>query len=146
LLFGAIGLGAAYSALNVSRYIPEALATDAVLIALVNWLYYRAKAGRMATNVDRECGGLRRAMILSGFLGLSMMAVCFLFLEWLNHGVVNASHFMHRPEYSAAVIPGVPNSHLLYVAMTFLVLPLLAVLPLPKNVAMAKGAALSVRH
>src|SRR5258708_7472912 len=41
LLFGAVGLGAFYSALGVARYIPEALASGAILIALVNWLYYR---------------------------------------------------------------------------------------------------------
>src|SRR5258708_197564 len=44
LIFGAIGLGAAYSALHVARYIPEALAAGTLLIGFLNWLYYRRKA------------------------------------------------------------------------------------------------------
>jgi len=131
LIFGAIGLGAAYGALQVSRYIPQALASGAILIALVNWFYYRRKAARvLARNADCDCGTLRRAMLLSGFLGLTMMAVSFVFLEWLNHAVVNAGRFMGHHQYGGAVIPGVPNTHLAYLAATFLVLPLLAILPL----------------
>lgn len=130
LIFGAMGLGAAYSALQISRFIPQALAGGAVLIALINWLYYRRKAATLAASTDCDCRGLRRAAVLSGLLGLAMMAGSFVFLEWLNHGVVRAGHFMHNPEYAAALIPGVPNSHLAYVAMTFLALPILAILPL----------------
>jgi hypothetical protein len=44
--------------------------------------------------VGRDCADLRREMLLSGLLGLIMMAVSFVFLEWLNHAVVNAGHFM----------------------------------------------------
>ena len=132
LVFGAIGLGAVYGALGIARYIPEALATGAILITLLNWLYYRNKAARMlAADGECDCGSLRRTALWGGFFGLVMMAGSFVFLEWLNHSVVHAAHFMHSPEYAAAVIPGVPNSHLGYVAMTFLALPVLAILPLP---------------
>jgi hypothetical protein len=133
LLFGAIGLGAFYGALGASRYIPQALAGGAILIALVNWLYYRRKAARLlAGTADCNRGALRRAMLLSAFLGLVMMAVSFVFLEWLNHAVVNAARFMGRHQYGGAIIAGVPNSHLLYLALTLLVLPALAILPLPQ--------------
>jgi len=127
LIFGAIGLGAFYGALGLARYIPEALATGAVAITLLNWLYYRRKAARMLPGCDRR--GPRRMAMSSAFLGLLMMAASFILLEWLNHGVVRAAHFMHSPEFASAVIPGVPNSHLLYLAVTFLALPLLAMLP-----------------
>lgn len=131
LVFGAIGLGAFYSALGVSRYIPHALAGGAILIALTNWLYYRSKAvSRRAAQTHCDCADLRPAMLLSGFMGLTMMAVSFVFLEWLNHAVVNAGRFMAHHHYSGAVIRGVPNVHLAYLAATFLVLPLLAILPL----------------
>ena len=129
LLFGAIGLGAFYSALGMARYIPQALAGGAILIALVNWLYYRRKAAHTAS-ADCDCADLRHAMLLSGFLGLVVMAGSFTLLEWLNHAVVNAGHFH---EYAGALIPGVPNSHLAYLAATFLVLPVLALLPLPQK-------------
>ena len=71
-------------------------------------------------------------MLLSAFLGLVMMAVSFVLLEWLNHAVVNAARFMSHHQYGGAIIPGVPNSHLVYLAMTLLVLPVLAILPLPQ--------------
>src|SRR5205814_159990 len=74
---------------------------------------------------------LRRAMLLSGLIGLVKMSLSFVFLEWLNHGVVHAAHFMANPEYSAALIPGVPNSHLAYLALTYVSLGALAVLPFP---------------
>ena len=125
LVFGAIGLGAFYSALQLGRHIPEALATAAVLIALLNWFYYHTKAVGIEIADSHRGNELHRTMLLSTFLGLVMMAVSFVFLEWLNHGVVNASHFMTRPEYAGAIVPGVPNVHLGYVAMTFLVVPIL---------------------
>ena len=134
LLFGAIGLGALYGALGVSRYIPQALAGGAILIALVNWLYYRRKAAHgLASNTDRDRAALRRAMLLSGFLGLAMMAMSFVFLEWLNHAVVNAARFMSHHQHGGAAIPGVPNEHLAYLAAMFLVVPGLALLPLPRK-------------
>jgi hypothetical protein len=138
-VFGAIGLGAFYSALQLGRHIPEALVTAAVLIGLLNWFYYHTKAVRIDA-ADRHRGDeLHRTMLLSTFLGLVMMAVSFVFLEWLNHGVVNASHFMTRPEYAGAIVPGVPNVHLGYVAMTFLVLAVLYFLPLARKAKWASG-------
>jgi hypothetical protein len=138
LLFGTIGLGAVYGALQMSRHIPEALAVGAILIALLNWLYYRRKAARMlAAKADCHGAGLRGAMLLSAFLGLMMMAVSFVFLEWVNHAVVNAARFMGHHQYGDALIPGVPNSHLWYLAMTLLVLPVLALLPLPQKIEVA---------
>ncbi len=134
LVFGAVGLGAFYSALQLGRHIPEALATAAVLIGLLNWFYYRRKAARIDTADTHGTGELRRTMLLSTLVGLVMMTLSFVFLEWLNHGVVNASHFMTRPEYAGAVIPGVPNVHLGYVAMTFLVLAVLYFMPLAPKV------------
>jgi len=134
LVFGAIGLGAFYSALQLGRHIPEALATAAVLIGLLNWFYYWRKAARTDAADTHRTGELHRTMLLSSFVGLVMMALSFVFLEWLNHGVVNASHFMTRPEYAGAIIPGVPNVHLGYVAMTFLVLAVLYFLPLSPKV------------
>jgi hypothetical protein len=135
MLFGSIGLGGLYGALQMSRYIPEALAVGAILIVLLNWLYYRRKAARMlAATTTCDCGSLRGAMLLSALLGLVMMAVSFVFLEWLNHAVVNAARFMGHHQYGGAIIPGVPNSRFGYLAMTLLVLPVLAILPLrPTN-------------
>jgi hypothetical protein len=134
MIFVAIGLGVFYSSLQLSHYIPEALATGAILITLLNWLYYRHKAARMLTatgGYDR--GSMRRAILVSGLIGLVKMSVTFIFLEWLNHGVIHAAHFMGNPENSAALIPGVPNSHLVLLALTYLSLPVLTVLPLPET-------------
>lgn len=134
MFFAAIGLGAFYGSLQLSHYIPQALASGAILITLLNWLYYRRKATRMlAANGSYDSGNLRRTVLLSGLIGLLKMSVSFVFLEWLNHGVVYAAHFMNNPEYAGAMIPGVPNSHLGYLALTFLSLPVLAVLPLPQK-------------
>ncbi|MBI1774453.1 MAG: hypothetical protein HYR63_03810 [Proteobacteria bacterium] len=134
LVFGAIGLGAFYSALQIARYIPEALAGSAVLILLLNWLYYRHRAvSLLAGHANCDCSSLRRAALWSGFMGLVMMALSFVFLEWLNHGVIHAGHFMHDPSYASAMIPGVPNVHLGYLALTYLALPVLAILPFPRN-------------
>ena len=131
LLFGAVGLGAFYGALGVARYIPEALASGAMLIALVNWLYYRRRAMRaVANSTDRNCAAFRRSMLLSAFLGLLMMAGSFTLLEWLNHAVVNAHH---SHEYAGALIPGVPNIHLAYLAAAVLGLPVLAGRPFPQQ-------------
>jgi len=65
--------------------------------------------------------------------GLAMMAVSFVILEWLNHSVVRAGHSTHGSEFAGAVIPGVPDIHLLYLAMTFLTLPILGILPFPSQ-------------
>lgn len=69
MIFVAIGLGVFYSSLQLSHYIPEALATGAILITLLNWLYYRHKAARMLTatgGYDR--GSMRRAILVSGLI------------------------------------------------------------------------------
>src|SRR5215467_12448381 len=129
MIFVAIGLGAFYSSLQLSHYIPEALATGATLIMLLNWFYYRRKAAKLLDargSYDRA--SLRGAMLLSSLIGLVKMSLIFVFLEWLNHGVVHAAHFMANPAYSTALIPGVPNSHLGYLALTYLSLLALAVL------------------
>ena len=77
-------------------------------------------------------------MLWSGFAGLLMMAASFIFLTWLEHGYVKAAQFLSRPEFGHALIPGVRNEQLVYVALTFLGVPLLAVLPLPHRLAMTK--------
>ena len=46
MIFVAIGFGVFYSSLQLSHYIPEALSTGAILITLLNSLYYRHKAAR----------------------------------------------------------------------------------------------------
>jgi hypothetical protein len=133
-IFVAIGLGAFYGSLQLSHYVPEALASGAILITLLNWLYYRRKAARMlADNGSYDSRSLRRTVLLSGFIGLIKMSASFAFLEWLSHRGVHAAHLMANPEYAAAMIPGVPNSHLGYLALTFLSLPVLAILPLPER-------------
>ena len=132
LVFGAIGLGAAYSALGMARFIPEALAAGAIVIALLNWLYYASKAeAALRTGVGCDSKSLRRMALGSAFLGLAMMAVSFVILEWLNHSVVRGGHGAHGSEFRGALIPGVPDIHLLYLALTFLALPILAMLPIP---------------
>ena len=140
LVFGAIGLGGLYGALPMSRYIPEALAIGGILIALINWSYYNRKASKIpVSNALHHVEELRRTMVLSTFLGLAMMAVGFTFMEWLNHAVVNADRFMTRPRFSDAIIPGVPNLHLLYVSMTFVVLPVVYFLPLARKMKSVTG-------
>src|SRR5260221_6057963 len=82
LVFGAIGLGALYSAFGIARYIPEALAGSAVLILLLNWLYYRHKAASiLAGGAECDCSSLRRTALWSTFIWLAMMAVAFVFLQ-----------------------------------------------------------------
>ncbi len=132
LVFGLVGLGAAYSALGFARYIPQALTVGTLLIVGINYWFYRRQATRLLTgNPACDCGPLRPAMLWSGFAGLAMMGISFIFLTWLEHGVVKAAQFFSRPDYGQALIAGVPNQDLVYVALTFLGLPLLALLPLP---------------
>jgi hypothetical protein len=129
LLFGSIGLGVFYSALGLSHYIPQALAIGALSITGVNYLFYRRLA--------RDRGGRthlpRRTMLVSVGIGLVAMATSFIFMEWLNHGVVHADHFLTRSEYRQGLITGVPNLSLLYVGATFFALPLLWALPFPRS-------------
>src|SRR5260370_29845423 len=127
LIFASIGLGAFYSALGLSRFVPQALAAGAITIVAINYLFYRraAKRSRGSSNAFRE------KMFISTAIGLVMMAGTFIFLEWLNHGVVHADRFLTRPEFGQALINAVPNTELLYLAATFFALVVLWALPFP---------------
>jgi hypothetical protein len=103
LLFVPLGLGAVYASLGLWRYIPEALAAGALAIVAINYVVY-------ATHGQRS--DALRAMRGGAAAGLGAMVGSFVLLEWLNHAVVNAHRFMARPEFRAALIPGVPNGHL----------------------------------
>lgn len=141
LVFASIGLGALYGSLGLWRFIPQALALGALSIVAINYWYYRRRAKQLlAADPACDCGGLRRAMVLSGVLGLLMMAGSFVLLEWLNHAIVNPGRFMSQPQYAQALIPGVTNQSLLYVALTFLAVPALALLPLPGDARRANTA------
>jgi hypothetical protein len=134
LLFASIGLGAFYGSLGLARYVPQALAVGTLVIVGINYWYYRRKAARLlAADPACDCGSVRQAMLWSGFAGLGMMAASFIFLTWLEHGFVRAAQFLSRPEYGQALIPGVRNEQLVYVALTFLGVPLLGLLPLPRS-------------
>ena len=61
------------------------------------------------------------------------MAGSFIFMEWLNHAVVQGDRFLTRAEYSQAFIKGVPNITLLYVCATCFALALLWALPFPRH-------------
>jgi len=128
LVFASIGLGAFFGALGLARYIPQALAAGALCIVAINYLFYRRAAGRVRQAGAEDILDLRRAMFASAALGIAAMAVSFVFLEWLNHAVVNP-HFLSRPEYVQALIPGVPNVRLFYALASFLALALLWALP-----------------
>jgi len=128
LIFASIGLGALYSTLGLSRFIPQALAVGAVSIVAINYLYYRHMAkARSAGPV-----ALQQKMFISTAIGLAAMGGSFLFMEWLNHAIVHGDRFLTRPEYSQALIKGVPNMTLLYVCATFLALAVLWALPFPR--------------
>lgn len=131
LVFGSIGLGAFYGALGLSRYIPQALAAGALSIVAINYLFYLRAAGRAQQAAAGNILALRQAMFSSSAVGLAAMAVSFVFLEWLNHAVVSP-HFLSRPEYGQALIPGVPNVRLLYALSSFWALALLWALPWPR--------------
>src|SRR5262249_33106521 len=68
---------------------------------------------------------------VSTAIGIIMMAGTFILLEWLNHAVVHADRFMVRPEFSQALIKGVPNVELLYVGATFFAPAVLWAPPFP---------------
>ena len=72
-------------------------------------------------------------MFISTAIGLAVMAGSFVFMEWLNHAVVHGDRSLARPEYSQALIKGVPNITLLYVCATFFALALLWALPFPQR-------------
>jgi hypothetical protein len=135
LIFTSIGLGAVYSALGMWRFIPQALAAGALTMVAINYFFHRR-----ASEQTRDASGTVRAkMFISTAIGLVMMAASFIFLEWLNHGVVHADRFLARPEFSQALIKGIPNVELLYVGATFFAVALLWALPFP-------GGSLPVTH
>src|SRR5499433_144054 len=129
LIFASIGLGIFYSTLGLSRFIPQALAAGAVSIVAINYLYYR----RLAKEGSAGPVALQQKMFISTAIGLAVMAGSFVFMEWLNHAVVHGDRFLARPEYSQAVIKGVPNITLLYVCATFFALAVLWALPFPRH-------------
>jgi hypothetical protein len=126
-----VGLGVFYSSLGLSRYTPQALATGAVSILAINYLYYRHAA--KDESAGRAPVLLRQKMFISTAIGLAVMAVSFIFMEWLNHAVVHGDRFLARPEYGQAFIKGVPNTTLLYVCATFFALAVLWALPFPRR-------------
>jgi hypothetical protein len=139
LLFASIGLGAFYASLQMYRYIPQALALGTLFIVAINYAYYWRRARQaLAQKPGCACGNLKRAMLVSAFFGLVAMAASFIFLTWLEHGVVKAAQFLSRPEYGQALIRGVPNHFLVYVALTFVSLVVLAAAPWPRA-RLAKG-------
>jgi hypothetical protein len=131
LIFASLGLGAFYSALGMWRFVPQALGAGAITIVAINYLFY----GHAARRTSGDADPLRQKMFISTAVGLIMMAGTFILLEWLNHAVVNAARFMGRPEFSQALIKGVPNVELLYVGGIFFALALLWALPFPGHAA-----------
>jgi hypothetical protein len=129
LIFASIGLGVFYSTLGLSRFIPQALAAGAVSIVAINYLYYR----HLAKEGSAGPVALQQKMFISTAIGLAVMAGSFVFMEWLNHEVVHGDRFLARPEYSQAVIKGVPNITLLYVCATFFALAVLWAFPFPRH-------------
>jgi hypothetical protein len=125
LIFASIGLGAFYSALGLWRFIPQALAAGAITILAINYVFYR----RAAKKAGDSSNALWQKMFISTAIGLVVMAGTFILLEWLNHAVVHADRFMVRPEFSHALIKGVPNVELLYVGGAFFALAVLWALP-----------------
>jgi hypothetical protein len=132
LLFASIGVGSFFSTLGLSRYVPQALAAGALSIAAINYFVHRhlATCGECAS--DRDLLKLRRGMFGGAAFGVSVMAVSFVVLEWLNHAVVHAQRFLTHARYGAGLIPGVPNSSLLYAVASFSVLALLWAMPFPR--------------
>jgi hypothetical protein len=129
LIFASIGLGVLYSTLGLSRFTPQALAVGAVSIVAINYLYHR----HMAKEGSARPAAVHQKMFISTAIGLAVMAGSFVFMEWLNHAVVHGDRFLARPEYSQALIKGVPNIRLLYVCATFFALAVLWALPFPRS-------------
>lgn len=145
LVFASIGLGAFFSALGLWRYIPQVLAAGALFIVAINYFYYRHLAKRVPLPSKREIVALRQGMFMSASLGIAAMAVSFVFLEWLNHAVVNPHRFLSRPEYGQALVPGVPNIRLIYAITGFSALALLWAMPFPNFVPELSSAAAALR-
>jgi fucose permease len=129
LIFASIGLGAFYSGLGLFRYVPQALAAGALSILAINYLSYR----RAAKRASHGATVVRVKMFVSTTIGLIVMAGTFTLLEWLNHAVIHGDRFLARPEFSEALIKGVPNVELLYVFATFFTIAVLWALPFPRG-------------
>jgi hypothetical protein len=69
------------------------------------------------------------------------MAAGFVFLEWLNHAVINPRRLLEHSEYGQVLVPGVRNPHLLYALASFAALALLWALPFPQDGAGVSGVA-----
>lgn len=132
LIFASMGLGAFYSTLGLARYIPQALAAGALSIISINYFYYRGVAKRAFSAGGVNPAHVRRTMFISAAAGLVVMSGSFVFLEWLNHAVVNAHRFLAHSQYGRALIPGVPNIRLIYALASFAALALLWALPFPQ--------------
>ncbi len=146
LVLGSIGLGVFYSALGLSRYVPQVLAAGAFSIIAINYFYYRRLAKRALLSSKRDLVALRQGMFVSASLGIAAMAVSFVFLEWLNHAVVNPHRFLIHSEYGHALIPGVPNIRLIYALASFFALALLWALPFPQFNSELTGATATLRQ
>src|SRR5712692_8225396 len=99
LVFASIGLGAFWSVLGLSRFIPQVLAAGALAIVAINYFFYRRAAERISNAGDRRILELRQGMFLTAALGLAAMAASFVFLEWFNHAAVNPDRFLVHSEY-----------------------------------------------
>jgi hypothetical protein len=129
LVFASIGLGAFYSGLGLFRYVPQALTAGALSILAINYLAHWRAARRRSHGL----AALRTKMFVTTAMGLIVMAGAFILLEWLNHAVVHGDRFLARPEFSQALIKGVPNVELIYVFATFSTMAVLWALPFPRN-------------
>ena len=105
------------------------MAAGAVSIVAVNYFSYR----RAAKRASHDSAVLRTNMLVTAGIGLAAMAGAFILLEWLNHAVIHGDRFLARPEFSEALIKGVPNVELLYVCGTFFALAVLWALPFPRG-------------
>lgn len=130
LILASVGLGTFWSALRMSRYIPQVLAAGALCIIAINYVFYCRAAKRICGGGGDGLRKLRRSVFLSASLGLAAMAGSFIFIEWLNHAVINPGRFA---EYAHALIPGVPDERLLYALASFAALAVLWVLPFPQR-------------
>ena len=146
LIFASIGLGAFYSSLGLSHYVPQVLAAGALSIIAINYFFYCRPAQRACDTGDaRLLGDLHRSMFISAALGLAAMAGSFVFLEWFNHAVVNPHRFLVHSEYGQALIPGVPNIRFIYALASFFALAFLWGLPFPHFASESTGGAAALR-
>lgn len=145
LIFASVGLGTFFGALGLWRYVPQVLAAGSLFIVAINYFFYRRAAERTQSVAALDIPNLRQGMFVSAALGLAAMAGSFVFLEWFNHAVVNPHRFLARPEYSQAIIPGVPNIRLIYAIASFSALALLWALPFPNFVPEVSGTTAALR-